>query len=111
MIVVKNQLQTAAAAPFPRDTIGPPSLASNLDIKLDIRKKDIKVDVYMRCFYRVQSVRSFHFQYKFSLKEKRGNGISSSFSSFSLQLQQFIMNSGIGSVNRRCNSSAKWALK
>jgi hypothetical protein len=80
MVVVKNQLQTAAAAPFPRDTIGPPSLASNLDIKLDIRKKDIKVDVYMRCY----SVRSFHFQYKFSLKEKRGNGITSSFSLFYL---------------------------
>jgi hypothetical protein len=26
---------------------GPPSLASNIDIKLDIREKDIKVDVYM----------------------------------------------------------------
>jgi hypothetical protein len=49
MIVVKNQLQTVAA-PFPRDTIDPPSLASNIDIKLDIREKDIKVDVYMRCF-------------------------------------------------------------
>jgi len=107
MVVVKTPLQQAAAAPFPRDTIGPPSKASNLDIKLDIREKDIKVDVYIRCY----SVRSFHFQYKFSLKEKRGYVISSSFSSFSLQLQQFIMNSGIGSVNRRCNSSAKWALK
>jgi len=49
MVVVKNPLQQAAAVPFPRDTIGPPSLASNLDIKLDIREKDIKMDVYMRC--------------------------------------------------------------
>jgi len=45
MVVVKTPLQQAAAAPFPRDTIGPPSKASNLDIKLDIREKDIKVDV------------------------------------------------------------------
>ena len=28
---------------------GPPFKASNLDIKLDIREKDIKMDVYMRC--------------------------------------------------------------
>ena len=44
----------------------PPSLASNLDIKLDIREKDIKVDVYMRCLGA-----TLYKSKKFSLKRKK----------------------------------------
>ena len=54
-----SPLQTAAAAAGKTRYKDRTSLALKLDIKLDIREKDIKVDVYMRCFYRVQSVQLF----------------------------------------------------